>query len=102
MAVSSMRVRVVSFGPLKALFAEGGEVFEVRVGESVGGLITMLRAAGRVDDAALRCAAIAVDHEYAAMDVVLRDGDEVAILPPVSGGTDALVRLVRGPEFKSR
>jgi len=90
-----MRVRVVSFGPLKTLFAEGGEVFEVPDGESVGGLIVMLRDAGRVDEAVLKCAAIAVDHVYAGMDVVLHDGDEVAILPPVSGGIDAIVKLVR-------
>jgi MoaE-MoaD fusion protein len=38
-----------------------------------------------------------VNQEYAEADVVLRDGDEVAILPPVSGGTEAIVRLVREP-----
>jgi MoaE-MoaD fusion protein len=92
-----MRVRVVSFGPLKTLFAEGGEVFEVPDGECVGGLIAMLRDGGRVDAATLKCAAIAVDHEYAGMDVVLHDGDEVAILPPVSGGAGAMVELVRAP-----
>ncbi len=92
-----MRVRVVSFGPLKTLFADGGEVFEVPDGESVGGLIGMLRDGGRVDEATLKCAAIAVDHEYAGMDVVLHDGDEVAILPPVSGGAGATVELVRAP-----
>ena len=92
-----MRVRVVSFGPLKTLFADGGEVFEVPDGESVGGLIGMLRDGGRVDEATLKCAAIAVGHEYAGMDVVLHDGDEVAILPPVSGGSDAAIKLVREP-----
>jgi molybdopterin synthase catalytic subunit/molybdopterin converting factor small subunit len=92
-----MHVRVVSFGPLKTLFAEGGEVFELPTGESVGGLIGLLRDGGRLHEAALKCAAIAVDHEYAGMDVVLHDGDEVAILPPVSGGTDAAIKLVREP-----
>ena len=29
---------------------------------------------------------IAVNNEYASMDVVIKEGDEVAIIPPVSGG----------------
>jgi molybdopterin converting factor subunit 1 len=30
--------------------------------------------------------AVAVNNEYAGDDVVVNDGDEIAILPPVSGG----------------
>jgi molybdopterin converting factor small subunit len=29
---------------------------------------------------------VAVNHEYAAGDAVLHDGDEVGLIPPVSGG----------------
>ncbi len=29
---------------------------------------------------------VAVNREYAAADTVLRDGDEVALFPPVAGG----------------
>ena len=97
-----MRVRVVSFGPLKGIFGEDGEWREVRVGSTVGQLLKELVEDGRLDDAALRSAAVAVDHEYASEDDVLNDGDEVAVLPPVSGGASAvegpeLVALVREP-----
>jgi len=92
-----MRVRVLSFGPLKTLFAEGGEICEVLMGESVGGLLARLQGEGRVDGQSLKCAAVAVNHEYAAMDTLLKDGDEMAILPPVSGGSGARVELVRAP-----
>jgi molybdopterin converting factor small subunit len=34
----------------------------------------------------LRCMAVAVNREYARAEDVLHDGDEVALLPPVSGG----------------
>jgi molybdopterin converting factor small subunit len=34
----------------------------------------------------LPCCAIAVGDEIVARDYVLRAGDEVAVLPPVSGG----------------
>jgi molybdopterin synthase catalytic subunit len=42
-------------------------------------------------------AAVAVNQEYAAPDQILSDGDEVAILPPVSGGAEVLVQIVREP-----
>jgi molybdopterin synthase catalytic subunit len=46
--------------------------------------------------------AVAVNREYASGEAVLQEGDEVALLPPVSGGSDAspvspLVALTREP-----
>lgn len=38
------------------------------------------------DFAKLSSLAIAVNSEYALDDVTLRSGDEIAIIPPVSGG----------------
>jgi molybdopterin synthase catalytic subunit/molybdopterin converting factor small subunit len=92
-----MRVRLVSFGPLKSVFGATGEWREVAAGESVGGLLDLLREEGRMEETALRTAAVAVNQEYAAKSMQLKDGDEVAILPPVSGGLGALVALVREP-----
>jgi len=97
MRPAAIRVRVVSFGPLKTLFAKGGDWCELSEGESVGGLLAKLLEEGRVDAEALSCAAIAVNQEYAASEQTLKDGDEVAILPPVSGGSSESVALVREP-----
>jgi molybdopterin synthase catalytic subunit len=83
---SVMRVRLVSFGPLKGVFGEEGEWRELVVGISVGGVLAMLREEQRLEPEALASAAVAVNQEYVGMDCVLQDGDEVAILPPVSGG----------------
>jgi len=41
----------------------------------------------RVRDFAWDSIAVAVNREYARLDTVLREGDEVALLPPVSGGS---------------
>ena len=48
--------------------------------------------------------AVSVNHEYAQPAQVLRDGDEVGLLPPVSGGSgeddvtgQGIVRIVREP-----
>jgi molybdopterin synthase catalytic subunit/molybdopterin converting factor small subunit len=92
-----MRVRLVSFGPLKAAFANGDGWRELREGTSVTSLLEQLRLDGVVSEAALKSAAVAVNHEYARGNVVLEDGDEVAILPPVSGGMEGspMVYLTR-------
>jgi molybdopterin synthase catalytic subunit len=92
---SSMRVRLLSFGVLKSAFAAGGESRELREGESVGGLLELLRAEAVLPEEVLRGVAVAVNHEYAAATQTLHDGDEVAILPPVSGGSEPTIGLVR-------
>lgn len=92
-----MRVKLVSFGPLKTMFAAGGEVRELPAGARVRELLEKLRGESLVAANALSSAAVAVNQEYVKPDRVLADGDEVAILPPVSGGQDAPVRLVREP-----
>ena len=93
----TIRVHLVSFGPLKTAFPEGGAWRELRVGESVADLLALLRSEGVVAEELLRSAAVAVNHEYAGLEQGLCDGDEVALLPPVSGGSGVLVQLVRGP-----
>jgi molybdopterin synthase catalytic subunit/molybdopterin converting factor small subunit len=97
MGSSSMRVRLLSFGPLKPLFPATGEWREVPSGQTVSQLLAVLLDEGRIPREALRSAAIAINATYAAPGAVLQDGDEVAILPPVSGGADERVQLVREP-----
>ncbi|HZQ42224.1 MAG TPA: molybdenum cofactor biosynthesis protein MoaE [Acidobacteriaceae bacterium] len=107
-----MRVRLLSFGPLKAALPPDGVWVELTGERRVGELIHALIDKGTFTDAAMRSAAVAVNQEYAAPDQILSDGDEVAILPPVSGGAqpvsdrtgagvsgkpDDLVQIVREP-----
>lgn len=92
MTDGAIRIRLLSFGPLKGVF--GGER-ELAAGTTVGDLVVLLRGESLIAETMLCNAAVAVNHAYAAKADVLRDGDEVAILPPVSGGSDALVRLQR-------
>ena len=77
-----MRVRVLLFGRLKELGAAEREV-EVRAGDSVGDLV---RGLPGLPAELLQRSAVAVNHEYVSWETTLRDGDEVAVLPPVSGG----------------
>ena len=82
-----MHVRVLFFGVLKDLLAADGETLLLPEGATVALLLEQfhLRAAHPVWGAL----AVAVNREYATGTVALRDGDEVALLPPVSGGSDA-------------
>ncbi len=44
---------------------------------------------------------VAINHEYAFPDDLLKSGDEIAIFPPVSGGTDGLSLDLGWPEYFS-
>ena len=86
-------MRVLYFGVLRELAGGPEETVELLEGATVGELIGILR--GRTsndsrgkgaDEGLWRSLAVAVNREYASQAVVLREGDEVALLPPVSGG----------------
>lgn len=83
-----MRVRLLSFGPWRDMFPAGGRELELPAGECVDGVLRVLASEG-TSEASLKSSAIAVNQEYVPRDRELSDGDEVAILPPVSGGAGA-------------
>jgi molybdopterin converting factor subunit 1 len=84
-----MQVRVLFFGVLKDLLSSSGEAVTLPEGATVAQMMERLRhsaeSAGHPVWSAL---AVAVNREYAAASAVLHEGDEVALLPPVSGGAD--------------
>ncbi len=65
------------------------EFLELTDGAIVAGVLNVYRE--RVPGFAWDSIAVAVNQEYARAEVVLKDGDEVALLPPVSGGVDQAV-----------
>ncbi len=81
-----MRVRVLYFGVLKEIFGRENEMVEVAQGADVAGLLAMFRGRGKAPANLWESLAVAVNQEYAQAGDLLRDGDEVALLPPVSGG----------------
>jgi molybdopterin converting factor subunit 1 len=81
-----MRVRVLYFAILKDVFGREREELELPAGESVGGLLEVLRGRGVAAGNVWGSIAVAVNQEYAQAAQMLSDGDEVALLPPVSGG----------------
>jgi MoaE-MoaD fusion protein len=93
-----MRVRLLAFGSLKPIVSAGGDWRELTPGTSVADLLATLCREGLTNEASLRSAAIAVNQHYTARTHTLHDGDEVAILPPVSGGAPTPhIALIREP-----
>ena len=79
-----MRVRVLYFGVLKDVAGYRQVEMELEEGASVADLLALHRRAGTAS--VWDSIAVAVNQEYARVGDVLKDGDEVALLPPVSGG----------------
>ena len=81
-----MHVTVRFFARLRDIVGAGELAREIGAGASVGTLwqqlVTDHPALGAYD----RAISSAVNADYAGRDRVLHDGDEVAFLPPVSGG----------------
>ncbi len=78
-------MRVLLFGVLKDRFGRAEETLELRTGASVAEVLLWARAS-MGDDGLLQSVAVAVNREYAGTGKALCEGDEVALLPPVSGG----------------
>ncbi|HUA92727.1 MAG TPA: molybdenum cofactor biosynthesis protein MoaE [Terracidiphilus sp.] len=79
-----MQVRVLAFGVVKDWLGAAPADVELREGASVGDLLERLGARA---PQVLQGIAVSVNAEYAPASQVLREGDEVGLLPPVSGGT---------------
>ena len=95
-----MRVRVLFFGMLKELAGASGEESDFPEGSDLRGIFETYAARyPRFRDMA-RSIVIARNHEFADPATPVRDGDEVAFLPPVSGGAgDDPLELVQGMHY---
>jgi MoaE-MoaD fusion protein len=84
-----MRVQVIPFGVLKDWLGASATTVELPDGASVAMLLERLRTtmSTRSADGILSSIAVSVNAEYARGAHILHDGDEVGLLPPVSGGT---------------
>ena len=82
--------RVLYFAWLRERMGRAGEDLPLPSGvNTVGGLMALLQARDAVGAAAFTHAAVvraAVNQEFAAADAPIRDSDEIAFFPPVTGG----------------
>jgi molybdopterin converting factor small subunit len=80
-----MTITVLLFASYADAFGRGQLVVSAEPGETVGEIVARVQheaGVGRLPPRPL----VAVNHEYAAYDRVLKADDEVALIPPVAGG----------------
>jgi MoaE-MoaD fusion protein len=103
-----MRVRVIFFGAVKELTGKSREDVEVPDGGSVRDLLQHYESTVPELKTWFPSLALAVNQQYAHPDTILNPNDEIALLPPVSGGAPQTaeaastrnkphVRIVRDP-----
>jgi MoaE-MoaD fusion protein len=83
-----MQVTVLLFAGLRARLGVPELTVELAEPASVASLRAALAAAYPELSANLEHCRVAVDHEFAAADTPLGPGQEIALIPPVSGGHD--------------
>ena len=82
-------VNVVYLARLREAFGRGDERIALAARSDVAALLDDLRRRGEPWSRELapgRAYRVAVNHEVVGNDATLQDGDEIALLPPVTGG----------------
>ncbi|MEP7329574.1 MAG: MoaD/ThiS family protein [Betaproteobacteria bacterium] len=83
-------IRLVYLARLREAFGRSDEDLALMVpAPNVAAVLAVLRARGGIwaeELAAGRAVRVALNHTVAQADAPLRNGDEVALLPPVTGG----------------
>ena len=81
-----MKISVLLFGVLKDVVGRSAETVDLPEGSRVREVLIYYASAEPRFAAMVPALAISVNQEYAGADHALREGDEVGLLPPVSGG----------------
>ncbi len=81
-----MRIHIRYFAALREAAGRDEETLDVADGALVGVVRDLLSTRHEALSLLLPRCAVAVNKAYAGLDTALRDGDELAFLPPVGGG----------------
>ncbi len=92
-----IKVRVRAFAAVREALGSAETEISLPRGTDVAGLLAQLAASHPDARLADRRLAVAVNRVYAPPDRVLADGDELALIPPVSGGSPKLFEITERP-----
>lgn len=91
-----MRIRVLLFGQLKDIVGRTEESLELQPGSSVSDLMARYGEQFPRFKPMAGSIACSINREYAPASSILHEGDEVGLLPPVSGGSPAQTKAQEG------
>jgi MoaE-MoaD fusion protein len=82
-----MQVRVLFFGVLKDIVSNSAETLDLPEGAVAADIVKHYERFVSAKNGILSSVAISVNQEYSSPNTTLHAGDEIALLPPVSGGS---------------
>ncbi|MDQ2652543.1 MAG: molybdopterin converting factor subunit 1 [Chloroflexota bacterium] len=85
------------FAAMREALGRSSERLSVPAGTTAGALLDRLVAEQPKLDRMRSVVMVMVNQSYASAETVLNDGDEVAFIPPVSGGASAFYRVQEEP-----
>ena len=97
-----MRVRILFFGVLKDLMGKSADSLEVQNGAKVRDVLSQYQTKMPWLASSLASIATAVNQQYVGPERELREGDEIALLPPVSGGAPEAAGGLPAPQPAER
>jgi molybdopterin synthase catalytic subunit len=92
-----MQIQIRYFAIIRETMGRSGDTKEVAPSSTAGDVLDIISEEVPAVARLLPALLLMVNQEYAARDRVLEDGDELALIPPVSGGDDARFRVQREP-----
>ena len=81
-----MKIKVKFFAAYKEAVGRDGVDMDMKQGSDVSQLLEAVKSMHPAIGDLIEPLIVSVNKEYATFDTILKDGDEVALLPPVSGG----------------
>lgn len=81
-----MKITLRFFGQLRELAKCDKAEIEIKSGTKIGDLMWLVGERFPNMREHLKVVSFSIDNEYAAKDTILNEGNEVSLLPPISGG----------------
>lgn len=81
-----MKIKILYFAAIREKVGKGSEELEATEGETLNDIMGKLKSRYPIIADMNESLLVAVNREYSKRETVLKNGDEVALIPPVSGG----------------